>query len=81
MFIEQGRRFGPLINDFEEIADAERLAIDTSAIIRRQKNQKWLSFLLMSEHDKLARPNKDSIAVRKRDECDVEHGSLERKTS
>ena len=61
MLVEQTRRFGPFNDSFEEIADAERLAICTVAIVYIQENQKWLPFS-MSEDDELARPDRDFIA-------------------
>ncbi|KAL8935262.1 MAG: hypothetical protein Q9211_004787, partial [Gyalolechia sp. 1 TL-2023] len=61
VLVEQVRRFGPFNNNFEEIADAERLAICTGAIVYIQENQKWLPFS-MSEDDELARPDRDFIA-------------------
>lgn len=61
VLVEQIRRFGPFNDSFEEIADAERLAICTAAIVYIQENQKWLPFYL-SEDDELARPDRDFIA-------------------
>lgn len=61
VLVEQVRRFGPFDDRFEEIADAERLAICTGAIVYIQDNQKWLSFS-MSEDEELAREDKDFIA-------------------
>ena len=61
VLVEQVRRFGPFNDRFEEIADAERLAICTGAIVYIQENQKWLP-LSMSEDDELARPVRDFIA-------------------
>jgi len=61
VLVEQVRRFGPFNDSFEEIADAERLAICTGAIVYIQENQKWLPFS-MSEDDELGRPDRDFIA-------------------
>ncbi|KAI4267209.1 MAG: hypothetical protein LQ337_008457, partial [Flavoplaca oasis] len=61
VLVEQVRRFGPFNDSFEEIADAERLAICTGAIVYIQENQKWLPFS-MSEDDELTRPDRDFIA-------------------
>ena len=61
VLVEQIRRFGPFNDSFEEIADAERLAICTGAIVYTQENQKWLPFSV-SEDDELARPDRDFIA-------------------
>lgn len=61
MLVEQIRRFGPFNDSFEEIADAERLAVCTAAIVYIQENKKWLPFC-KSEDDELARPDRDFIA-------------------
>jgi len=61
VLVEQVRRFGPFNDNFEEIADAKRLAICTAAIVYIQENQRWLPFS-MSEDDELARPDRDFIA-------------------
>ncbi|KAL8735722.1 MAG: hypothetical protein Q9181_002705, partial [Wetmoreana brouardii] len=61
VLVEQVRRFGSFNDSFEEIADAERLAICTGAIVYIQENQKWLPFSI-SEDGELARPDKDFIA-------------------
>ena len=61
MLVEQIRRFGPFNDSFEEIADAERLAICMGAIVYMQENQKWLQ-LSVSEDDELARPDRGFIA-------------------
>ncbi len=61
VLVEQVRRFGPFNDSFEEIADTERLAICTGAIVYIQENQKWLPFS-MSEDDELAQPDRDFIA-------------------
>ncbi|KAL9040648.1 MAG: hypothetical protein Q9180_001784 [Flavoplaca navasiana] len=61
VLVEQVRRFGPFNDSFEEIADAERLAICTGAIVYIEENQKWLPFS-MSEDDELTRPDRDFIA-------------------
>jgi serine/threonine protein kinase len=61
VLVEQIRRFGPFNESFEEIANAERLAICTGAIEYIQEHKKWLPFS-QSVDKELARPDRDFIA-------------------